>query len=44
MTVLPQLQAYRFDLAIVSDLGPSLIRFEEVWTLPEVNDLVDTDV
>ena len=27
----------------MSDLGPSLIRFEEVWTLPEVNDHVETD-
>jgi len=41
--VSPQLQAYRFDPAIVSDLEPSLIRFEEVWLLPEVNDLVETD-
>jgi len=28
----------------VSDLGPSLIRFKEVWTLLDVNDLVETDV
>jgi len=41
--VSPQLQAYRFDPAIVSDLERSLILFEEVWTLPEVNDLVETD-
>jgi len=43
VTVSPQLQTYGFDPPIVSDLTPSLIRFEEVWTLPEVNDLVETD-
>jgi len=43
VTVSPQLQAYRFDPAIVTNLGPSLIRFDEVWSLPEINDLVETD-
>jgi len=28
----------------VSDLGPSLIQFEEVWTLPKVNGHIKTDV
>ena len=27
----------------MSDLGSSLIRFKEVWTLPKVNDSVETD-
>jgi len=43
LTASPQLQAYRFNPATVSDLQSSLIRLEEVWTLPKVNDCVETD-
>ena len=43
MPASPQLQAYRFDPSTVSDLGTSLIWFKEVWTLPKVNDHVETD-
>ena len=34
---------YRFDPTTVSDLGPSLIRLEEVWTPYKVDDCVETN-